>query len=70
MTAQQAHQAAAEALMAARKPSKSRQCSSVFATRSGASFCVKREGHDGDHRGYRAQWTDQGRVKITEPLSR
>lgn len=68
MNAQQAHQAAAETLLAARKPGTNRQCSSVSATRSGATFCVKREGHDGDHRGYRAQWNASERVKITEPM--
>lgn len=41
------------------------QCPSTFGGTS-VSFCQKRKGHDGDHRGYRAQWNASGRVKITE----
>lgn len=66
MTRQQAHQAAAEALIGA---SSGRQCSSVFSTRHSAAFCVKRSGHAGDHRGLGKQWNQAGeRVKITEPV--
>lgn len=65
MTMKQAHLAAAEALQALHPTS---QCASVYATRSGATFCAKREGHGGDHRGYRTQWNAAGqRVPITEP---
>jgi len=42
------------------------QCPSICVTRSGAVFCVKREGHLGDHRGFRAQWNNKQKVKITE----
>jgi hypothetical protein len=32
-------------------------------------WCMKREGHKGDHRGYRAQWNQDGKtVSITLPL--
>lgn len=32
------------------------------------AFCTRRENHEGDHRGYRRQWTKKGdRVKITLP---
>lgn len=47
-----------------------RQCPAVFGPRRGRGrvvFCRKREGHDGDHRGDRKQWDDQGKAKpITE----
>jgi len=43
-----------------------RQCPAIYATRGGVVFCVKPEGHEGDHRGFRAQWNDEERVKITE----
>lgn len=45
------------------------QCPAVFSTHRGGGFvfCRKREGHDGDHRGFRKQWDDQGKAKpITE----
>ena len=45
------------------------QCSSVYSKRGTVVFCVKREGHTGDHRGTRKQWNDRGRlVKISQPL--
>lgn len=45
------------------------QCPAVFGTHRGTGmvFCTKREGHEGDHRGYRKQWDDKGNPKpITE----
>ncbi len=48
-----------------------RQCESMSPTHRGrgAVFCQKRSGHEGDHRGYRKQWDDQGNLKpITEPI--
>lgn len=48
---------------------KTNQCPSVFMTRSGCVFCVKKEKHKGDHRGDRKQWNERGqKVPITEPL--
>lgn len=47
-------------------PKSTTQCRSVLTTSAGAVFCVKHQGHEGDHRGYRAQWNDVGRVPITE----
>jgi hypothetical protein len=44
-----------------------KQCSSTYHTAKGIRFCIKDAGHEGDHRGYRIQWNDQGTVKITEP---
>jgi len=52
-----------------KKEEKKGQCSSVLHAGHGrVKFCLKREGHTGDHRGVRAQWNKTGRVKITEPL--
>lgn len=39
--------------------SSGRQCPSICPTRSGAVFCARRENHDGDHRGSRAQWREE-----------
>lgn len=47
---------------------KREQCRSILSAADGAIFCIKREGHEGDHRGYRAQWNENGRVPINEPL--
>jgi hypothetical protein len=33
-----------------------RQCCNVWATRTGARFCVREEGHGGDCRAYGVQW--------------
>lgn len=66
MNRQQTNQVAAEALIGV---SSSRQCAAVFSTRHSATFCVKRAGHAGDHRGLGKQWNQAGlRVKITEPV--
>lgn len=36
------------------------QCSSVYLRRSGShSFCVRGDGHESDHRGYRVQWREE-----------
>ena len=44
------------------------RCPRRFGTRKTLVRCDKREGHPGDHRGYRVQWNQAGeRVKITEP---
>lgn len=47
------------------KKGKWRQCMSVLRTRSGGVFCIRGSGHNGDHRGDRAQWNENGRVPIT-----
>jgi len=45
-----------------------RQCTKIYAGRGVAIFCLKTEGHAGDHRGGRRQWNEEGkRVLITEP---
>lgn len=41
------------------------QCTSTIGD-SSIVFCTKEKGHEGDHRGSRAQWNDKGRVPITE----
>lgn len=46
------------------------QCPAMFGKRGRYRFCVKREGHEGDHRGDRAQWDETGRKPITELLPR
>jgi hypothetical protein len=69
MAAQQKERAAASVVIAELMVSGSRrQCPSVCPVGDGATFCVKRQGHEGDHRGYRAQWNDQERVPITEKM--
>jgi len=42
------------------------QCPAIHPTRSGAVFCTKEEGHEGEHRGYRKRWTGDapGRVPL------
>lgn len=46
------------------------QCTSMLrGSRGLITFCTKREGHTGDHRGIRCQWNKTGRVKITEALA-
>lgn len=47
------------------------QCESTLVLGKGrrrsVCFCLKRQEHAGDHRGYRAQWNAKGeRVEITE----
>lgn len=47
------------------------QCDAIYLTHrgTGAVFCRKRDGHEGDHRGYRKQWDDKGKLKpITERM--
>jgi hypothetical protein len=48
------------------------QCESTYTSGRGriktTVFCVKREGHKGDHRGHGKQWNNKGKVPITEKL--
>jgi hypothetical protein len=64
LTQTEAHAAVARALVS----QGNQQCPEVFATRRGATFCAKRAGHEGDHRGWRKQWNAMGRVPITEKV--
>ena len=42
-------------------PSPTHQCPSTYASKKGQIvFCVKREGHEGNHRGYRKMWDHAG----------
>lgn len=50
------------------RPARWFQCPSMFsAGRGSAVFCTKAKGHEGDHRGSRAQWNARGqKVPLTE----
>lgn len=42
------------------------QCTHVYMTKSGLVFCCRPDGHEGDHRGSRKQWGQDGKpVPIT-----
>lgn len=43
------------------------QCPSTYASKRGSIvFCVKREGHEGNHRGYRKMWNHAGVLVRTQ----
>lgn len=37
-----------------------RQCPAVFGRGLTTVFCIRCDGHEGDHRGLRVQWNQQG----------
>ena len=39
------------------------KCCAMYRGSTSAVFCLRRDGHDGSHRGSRAQWTVQPRVE-------